>query len=108
MALALLVAVLAVFGLSAPTHVDAPAGPPSAAVATTMDVAATTPPAPSVAHQHSTPDLPLAAKSTSDPAAHLPPPAPTGERTPAATGAQPRAHRRPAADRAPPARQVTR
>jgi hypothetical protein len=108
-ALALLVAVLAVFGLSAPATAQAPAGEPGTALASAVALVATTPPAPSVAHQHSTPDLPLGkADGTADPAADRTPPAPATDRTPATSGERPRAHRGPAADRAPPARPVTR
>ncbi|MPZ83049.1 MAG: hypothetical protein GEV28_22725 [Actinophytocola sp.] len=100
-ALALLVALLALFGSAAPAQADAAPGAPGTVTVGMVDIAATTPQAP--APQHSTPDIPLAA---GDPAADLTPPAPTAQRSPATTGEQPRAHRQPAADRAPPARQV--
>src|SRR5262245_18796417 len=92
-ALALLVAVFLVFGSAAPAEVPAAqSGHTPSATATMLDLAATTPPAPSVAHEHSTPELPLAAKSTGDPAVDIAPPASTGERSPVTTGEQPRAH----------------
>lgn len=99
-ALALLVALLALFGSAAHAPADAAAGAPGTTTVGVVDIAATTPQAP--APQHSTPDLPLAA---ADPAADRTPPAPTAQRSPTATGELPRAHRQPAADRAPP-RQV--
>jgi hypothetical protein len=104
LALALLVAVLAVFGLAAPASAAEPGTPPGAAATATADLSATTPAAPSTVHKHGTPDLPLAG---ADPAADVPP-APPGARTHATSGERPRAHRCPAADRAPPARPVTR
>jgi hypothetical protein len=95
-AVALLVAVLAVFGMSTSANAQTPEDPSHGAVV----LAVATPPATGLAQPPGAPDLPLAAAE---------PAPPRDQQAPVATGtaadqpAPQRAHRRPAADRAPPA-----
>ncbi|MFC4855325.1 hypothetical protein [Actinophytocola glycyrrhizae] len=91
MATGLLIALLAVFAMSTPVHHE----PGTLSPHTVAAAAAPTLPAP-----HTTPDLPLAGAET---ALH-PPVAPRLVHVEAEPDAHPRAHRRPSADRAPPAR----
>jgi hypothetical protein len=90
-ATALLVALFAVFGMAHPVQHDADQVAPHAMAS----VAAPTLPAP-----HTTPELPLAGAET----AEHPPVEPRADHVEQAVDAPLRAHRQPAADRAPPAR----
>jgi hypothetical protein len=88
----LLIALLAVFATAAPAHHEqGTLSPPH----TVVTAAAPTLPAP-----HSAPELPLAGAETTQ----HPPVAPRLVHVEAEPDAHPRAHRQPAADRAPPAR----
>lgn len=92
----LLVAVLAVFGMGTSANAQTPEDPSHGAVV----LAVATPPASGLAHSPGAPDLPLAAAEP--PAARdlVPSVATTFD---AGEPPSPRAHQRPAADRAPPA-----
>jgi hypothetical protein len=90
-ATALLVALFAVFGISTPVQHDEDRAAPHALAS----VAAPTLPA-----SHTIPELPLAGAET----AEHPPAAPRADHVEQPAEAPPRAHRQPAADRAPPAR----
>jgi hypothetical protein len=87
----LLVALFAVFGMATPVLHDADRAAPHAMAS----VAAPNLPAP-----HTTPELPLAGAET----AEHPPVAPRADHVEQPADAPLRAHRQPAADRAPPAR----
>jgi hypothetical protein len=90
-ATALLVALLAAFGLANPVRHDEDRAAPNALAS----VAAPTLPIP-----HTTPELPLAGAET----AERPPVTPRADHVEQPVDAPLRAHRQPAADRAPPAR----
>ncbi|MDQ3785851.1 MAG: hypothetical protein M3422_01230 [Actinomycetota bacterium] len=87
----LLIALLAVFATASPAHHE----PGTLAPHTVATTAAPTLPAP-----HTTPDIPLAGAETAEP----PPLAPRQAPVTAEPEPLPRADRRPATDRAPPAR----
>lgn len=99
-ALAPLVALLAALGLASPGHAEADTRA-GATSALSVLVAA-----PAVPHQHGHPDLPTAGVLATRPV--VAPPASVADQVDDVDGTQPRAHRTTAADRAPPALQVTR
>jgi hypothetical protein len=93
----LLIALLAVFGMGTSANAQSPGDPSQGAVV----LAVATPPAPGLAHSPGAPDLPIADAEPAPPRDLAPSVATAG---PAIDQqASPRAHRRPAADRAPPA-----
>jgi len=98
--LAPLVALLAVLGVASPGHAEADARP-GATSAISVLVAA-----PAVPHQHGQPDLPNAGVLATRPV--VAPPTEATDQVDDVDGTQPRAHRTTAANRAPPALQVTR
>jgi len=98
-AVVLLVAVLSAFGMATPAHSDVDH---TRAGAYALAVAA--PPAAGLPIPHGAPDLPLAGAET----AARPQTTPRPHRVEPTVDGRQRAHRQPAADRAPPARQVTR
>jgi hypothetical protein len=87
----LLIALLAVFAIATPAHHE-----PGILAPHTIATAA----APSLPAPHTTPELPLAGAETTQ----HPPTAPRLVHVDAEPAPHPRAHRRPAAGRAPPAR----
>jgi hypothetical protein len=89
MALCLLIALLAAFGTALPVHDE-----PGTFVPNTVASS----PAPALPLPHSAPEMPLAGAVT----AEHPPAAPRADHVEAPADAHPRAHRQPAADRAPP------
>lgn len=93
----LLVALLAVFGMGTSANAQSPENPSNGAVV----LAVATPPASGLAHSPGAPDLPLADAEPTPPRDLPASVATTG--TSGDRQASPRAHRRPAADRAPPA-----
>lgn len=98
-AVVLLVAVLAAFGMAAPAHHEVENTHAGAYV-----LAVAAPPAAGLPIPHGAPDLPLAGAET----AERPPTSVRLDRVEPTVDGVARAHRQPAADRAPPARQVTR
>jgi hypothetical protein len=95
-AVSLLVAVLAVFGMGTSANAQTPQDP-SHGVAV---LAVATPPAPGLAQTPNTPDLPLADAEPTPPRDQRPP---AITNTADERSVPPRAHRQPAAGRAPPA-----
>lgn len=96
-AVALLVAVLAVFGIGTSANAQSTGDPSHGAVV----LAVATPPVTGLGQPQGAPDLPLADAETTAPRGEQL--TPTTVHLPAEPVAPPRAHRQPAADRAPPA-----